>query len=125
MGAFASEIYTRLSDAVENLTDGFAIYDAQGRLVLSNPAHRRLAFFDGLKRLPGEPATSPRMVSEEVQLPDERWLAIREIHTRSGDVVCVEPPSSGARARCAPPRPRPSAPAGPSPSSFVGISPVA
>ena len=97
--AFASEIYKRLSDAIENLADGFAIYDAQGRLVLSNPAHRVLANFAGLKRVPDATGAYPQMVSQEVQLPGGRWLDIREIRTRSGDVVCVETDISALKRR--------------------------
>ena len=91
--AFASEIYKRLSDAVENLTDGFAIYDAQGRLVLSNPVHRRLAAYIELSRFRLSAAASdaaPRVVSQEVALPGNTWLNVQEIRTLSGDVVRVE-----------------------------------
>jgi len=99
--AFASEIYKRLSDAVENLTDGFAIYDAQGRLVLSNPAHRRLRSASGLPivRAPAAERAAPQVFGNEVALPDGSWVDVREIHTRSGDVVRVETDISALKKR--------------------------
>ena len=38
----AESMRTRLRDAIESLTDGFALYDADDRLVMSNTAFRKL-----------------------------------------------------------------------------------
>ena len=100
--AFASDVYKRLSDAVENLTDGFAIYDAQGTLVLSNPAHRLNATVNDQSPLPapGEaPRAAPGAVSLEVALPDDTWIHVSEIRTRSGDIVRIESDISALKRR--------------------------
>ncbi|MBM3549438.1 MAG: DUF3365 domain-containing protein [Alphaproteobacteria bacterium] len=100
--AFASDIYKRLSDAVENLADGFAIYDAQGALVLGNPAHRRYAAVTERFPLsaPGEvPPDTLGAVSREVALPDDRWIHVSEIRTRSGDIVRIESDISALKQR--------------------------
>jgi signal transduction histidine kinase len=100
--AFASDIYKRLSDAVENLTDGFAIYDSQGRLVLSNPAHARFAAVDEsfpLRPSGGNSRATPAAVSREVALPEDTWIQVSEIRTRSGDIVRIESDISALKRR--------------------------
>jgi signal transduction histidine kinase len=100
--AFASDIYRRVGDAVENLADGFAIYDAQGALVLSNPAHRRYAAIDDLFPLPAraeEPPAARGAVSREVALSDDKWIHVSEIRTRSGDIVRIESDISALKRR--------------------------
>ena len=89
--AFASDIYKRLSDAVENLTDGFAIYDSQGQLVLSNPAHRRYAAVDDAFPLSArDSAHAPTFTGREVALPEDTWIHVSQIRTRSGDIIRIE-----------------------------------
>jgi signal transduction histidine kinase len=67
--------YEHLADAVESLRDGVSLYDPRGRLILSNAAQRR-------ERDPGH--------AEIAQVPDGRWLQIRESRTPSGNLVRVE-----------------------------------
>jgi signal transduction histidine kinase len=100
--AFASDVYKRLSDAVANLADGFAIYDAQGTLVLNNPAHRRYAAINDQFPLPapGEASSATRgAVSREVALPDDTWIHVSQIRTQSGDIVRVESDISALKQR--------------------------
>jgi len=100
--AFASDIYKRLSDAVENLTDGFAIYDAQGHLVLSNPAHSRYAAVNEafpLRASSDVSRSSPAAISREVALPEDTWIQVSEIRTRSGDIVRIESDISALKQR--------------------------
>ena len=52
--AEAEQARTRLIDAIESLEDGFLIWDAEGRLVLSNQAVDRVGATDGWHLKPGD-----------------------------------------------------------------------
>jgi NO-binding membrane sensor protein with MHYT domain len=69
----------RLSDAVGHLTDGFALYDREGKLTLSNDRFRKLGFDAHKPRTDG---------GERVeQMQDGRWLRISEHRTSEGGIV--------------------------------------
>jgi signal transduction histidine kinase/CheY-like chemotaxis protein len=109
----------RLRDAIESLSDGFALYDAQDRLVMCNRAY--LGFWPDLADLGGDPPrfdeiakaaarnrralgalNSPeRWVAERLArhaladgvhiqaLTDGRWVQINEIRTSEGGTVGI------------------------------------
>ena len=75
-----------MSDAVGHLHDGFALYDRDGKLTLSNDRFRALRFEGGKSRLDG--ATAAGDGGERVeQMADGRWLRISEHRTSEGGVV--------------------------------------
>lgn len=108
-----------LRDAIEALPDGFALFDADDRLVVCNTRYREMyaasapaiqigAYFEDLLRYglargqypqaAADPAAwlAARMqrhrnpaAPEIQQLPDNRWLRIDERHTRSGGIAGV------------------------------------
>jgi NO-binding membrane sensor protein with MHYT domain len=75
----------RLNDAVGHLNDGFALYDPDGRLMLSNDRFRILGFEldqarfrDAIQSIGGERIE---------QLPDGRWFRISEHRTSEGGLI--------------------------------------
>lgn len=109
---------TRLRDAIESLSDGFALFDAEDRLLLCNTAYRRLwpetgdlsadAPFAEIARAAarggrtmGALASPERWVAERVArhataggahvqaLADGRWLQIHEVRTSEGGTVGI------------------------------------
>jgi signal transduction histidine kinase len=113
------EAQRRLHDAIESINEGFAIFDADERLVLCNRtyfslwptiAHRIVPgiLYEELMRLIGEAhsslqtAVAPRRwISERMQqrsratsahvhpLADGRWIQIDELRTSEGGIVVV------------------------------------
>ena len=76
----------RLSDAVGHLHDGFALYDREGKLTLSNDRFKALRFEGSKPRLDG--ATAAGDGGERVeQMTDGRWLRISEHRTSEGGIV--------------------------------------
>jgi len=107
----------RLRDAVESLSDGFALYDAHDRLVLCNKKWMELygysdedvrpgVLYEDLVRLDaardavaGDVDTYVRqrlayrrrfLGSFDLQLKDGRWITIRERETSDGGIVGVQ-----------------------------------
>lgn len=108
---------TQLEEAIESLSEGFALYDASGRLTMCNQNYRDLyptsadimkpgtSFEDILRRgvetgqYPeaegrGEEWIAERVEAQrnpsetmELQLPDGRWLRLQERKTPSGSVA--------------------------------------
>jgi signal transduction histidine kinase len=87
----------RLSDAVENLADGFAIYDSKGDLVLCNPAHRRNQDSDNVRR--GTAQADTPLAAQEIALPNDTWLIVSENRTQFGDIVRIETDISALKKR--------------------------
>lgn len=114
----AEEARTRLRDAIETLSDGFALFDADDRLILCNAAYR--GYWPEVGELEGDPSftdvarvvarsgrtvgslVSPdRWVADRVArhatadglhvqaLTDGRWLQINEIRTSEGGRVGI------------------------------------
>ncbi len=86
--------HARLTAAIENMSDGFALYDRNDRLVLCNSAHRRhspaLVEAPALAgNTPGGPAAGAGVRDAVVALPDNRWLAVSEVRVPSGDKVVI------------------------------------
>ena len=108
----------RLRDAIESLSDGFALFDAEDRLVMSNTAFldiwpefkgiigQRPSFSDLVDLLAGHGSTLGSLVAPErwkqerfarhrdagahVQLlADGRWLQINELRTSEGGTVGI------------------------------------
>jgi PAS domain S-box-containing protein len=110
----------RLSDAIESISDGFVLYDAEDRLVLCNKTWMDLygysqtrvrpgILYEDLVRLDvelgavaddgaaGEAYIRRRIDyrrrfdgSCDVQLADGRWITIRERRTRDGGIVGIQ-----------------------------------
>lgn len=115
----ADEAQRRLRDAIESINEGFAIFDAEDRLVLCNQTYLGLwpnvadrivpgIGFDEIARLIGEDGTTlgalvapDRWVSERVAqhrvaegghvhaMSDGRWIQINELRTSEGGIVGV------------------------------------
>ncbi|EGD58213.1 signal transduction histidine kinase [Novosphingobium nitrogenifigens DSM 19370] len=114
----AEEARTRLRDAIESLSDGFAIYDGNDRLVVCNAAFRRLwpeiaELSDDLQfselaravaergRTIGSLVSPDRWVADRMArhtlargihiqaLSDGRWFQINEMRTSEGGVVGI------------------------------------
>jgi len=115
----ADDAQRRLRDAIESINEGFAIFDADDRLVLCNQTYLGLwpniadrivpgMGFDEIARLIGEDGTTlgalvapDRWVSERVAqhrvaegghvhaLSDGRWIQINELRTSEGGIVGV------------------------------------
>lgn len=114
----ANEARTRLRDAIETLSDGFALFDADDRLIMSNTAY--LGFWPEVGELPPDAAfaevanavahggrvidalASPqRWVADRMSrhvaadgvhvqaIIDGRWLQINEIRTSEGGTVGI------------------------------------
>lgn len=94
----------RLSDAVESISESFALWDETNQLVLCNAKYMKLHRMDGatfpVGWRPTDPvAARPLLVgadqpganarSTEVQLSDHRWLQISERRTKDGGLVSV------------------------------------
>jgi len=122
----AESMRTRLRDAIESLTDGFALYDADDRLVMSNTAFRKLwpeladldddARFSELaqavargRRTIGSMVSPDRWVAERLArhthargihiqaLADGRWFQINEMRTSEGGVVGIYTDITGVK----------------------------
>ncbi len=92
--------HRRLTDAIENLRDGFAIYDAESRLVLGNEAHQRYsALSEESWPRASRPSAGDGTAAREIALPDRTWIIVREIGTRSGDIVRIETDISALKRR--------------------------
>ncbi|HYE01106.1 MAG TPA: PAS-domain containing protein, partial [Alphaproteobacteria bacterium] len=79
----------RLREAIDSVPDGFALFDRDSRLVLSNRRHRALAP-DGAARPWDIPATGEAgSRTAEAEMPDGRWLRRSARRTAGGDIVCV------------------------------------
>lgn len=116
--ADADAARARLRDAIESLSDGFALFDAEDRLVLSNTAFVRMwpefadiiderpQFCDMVERLTRRGGTIGSLIAPErwkqerltrhrdtgshVQLmADGRWLQINELRTSEGGTVGI------------------------------------
>ena len=115
----ADDAQRRLRDAIESINEGFAIFDAEDRLVLCNQTYLGLwpniadrivpgIGFDEIARLIGEDGTTlgalvarDRWVSERVAqhrvaegghvhaMADGRWIQINELRTSEGGIVGV------------------------------------
>ncbi len=115
----ADEAQRRLRDAIESINEGFAIFDAEDRLVLCNQTYLGLwpniadrivpgIGFNEIARLIGEDGTTlgalvarDRWVSERVAqhrvaegghvhaMADGRWIQINELRTSEGGIVGV------------------------------------
>lgn len=115
----ADEAQGRLRDAIESINEGFAIFDANDRLVLCNQTYLGLwsrvadqirpgMRFDEIARLIGEDGTTlgamvkpDRWLSERIEqhriadgghvhaLADGRWVQINELRTSEGGIVGV------------------------------------
>lgn len=115
----AEEARQRLADAIESSNEGFAIFDADDRLVMCNSTYRSLwpeiadrlvpgIRFDEIVRLVAEVggtllarAAPARYISERLAqhalagpphihaLPDGRWIQVNELRTRGGGIVGV------------------------------------
>jgi signal transduction histidine kinase len=72
-----------LLESIENISEGFALYDEDGCLVLCNSKYRDVAV-ERIGRRPGEGAG--RM---EQQLPDGRWVLMREWGTKTGGTIGI------------------------------------
>jgi signal transduction histidine kinase len=86
--------YARLSHAIENLDDGFAVFDGGSRPVLANAAHRRASGDTasgplGANRAAAT-AASETARREELAKDGATWLLVHEVRLASGDVVRVE-----------------------------------
>lgn len=114
----ADEARTRLRDAIESLADGFALFDSDDRLIMSNAAYRRFwpeaaelpvatpfaevarAVAEGQRTI-GAIASPERWVADRMArhatadgvhvqaLADGRWLQINEIRTSEGGTVGI------------------------------------
>jgi len=102
-----AEADLRIQDAIENISESFVLWDADGRLVMSNSKYREYAGLTeqvlqvGAQRTAVEamakPAISVHALGEddggnyasERQLPDGRWLKVNERRTKDGGFVSV------------------------------------
>jgi NO-binding membrane sensor protein with MHYT domain len=75
----------RLSDAVGHLTEGFALYDRDGKITLSNDRFRALGWETNKSRFDSLSAGSGAERVE--QMAGGRWLRISEHRTSEGGVV--------------------------------------
>jgi PAS domain S-box-containing protein len=123
--ADASRSQTRLKDAVESISEGFVLYDAQARLLLCNRRFREYWYAIAHRLVPGAPLStllragtrlvarpSPRKLigsemrertrSEaglELQLKDGRWLRISDRLTSDGAIVSIHTDITAAKQR--------------------------
>src|SRR5262245_10228240 len=75
----------RLADAVGHLNDGFALYDRDGKLMLSNERFRVLGFDLSQARFDGAGLT---VAGERIeQIADGRWFRISEHRTSEGGLI--------------------------------------
>lgn len=97
----------RIRDAIENISESFVLWDADGRLVMSNSKYREYAGLAeqmlqaGAERAAVEalakPAISEQALGEdeggnsarERQLADGKWLKVNERRTKDGGFVSV------------------------------------
>lgn len=98
----------RLRDAVESLSEAFALWDARGRLLLANSKFAAFHKLDPGRLVPGTPARAldlrtaegelllPGVLADrtdvdhlEVKLPGGRWLHLSERRMRDGGIVSV------------------------------------
>ena len=100
----------RLSDAIENISEAFVLWDAENKLVMCNSKYREFHKLTPKATRPGTPynvvikaAKQPVVRTQmhykddktdqgnsfEAQLEDGRWLHINERHTQDGGFVSV------------------------------------
>ncbi|AQS41501.1 MAG: PAS domain S-box-containing protein [Candidatus Tokpelaia hoelldobleri] len=98
----------RIRDAIENISESFVLWDADGRLVMSNSKFREYAGLDDLQFHPGihrdtvvETAIEPALInaatgkkrrgnsSSERKLSNGKWLKISERQTKDGGLVLI------------------------------------
>jgi signal transduction histidine kinase len=72
-----------LLESIENISEGFALYDERGGLVLCNSKYRDIALEQAERRAPGGSG------HVEQQLPDGRWVLMREWRTKSGGTIGI------------------------------------
>ena len=102
--ARAQAAESRLRDGIESVSDAFALFDRQGRLVMCNRAFQDAFGFDDavvrrgapredLNRIAGltirsdQPSPSGRAGQRELELHDGRWLQLAERMTGDGGAV--------------------------------------
>ncbi|MFN7535897.1 MAG: PAS domain-containing sensor histidine kinase [Brevundimonas sp.] len=102
--ARAQAAESRLRDGIESVSDAFALFDRQGRLVMCNRAFQDAFGFDDavvrrgapreeLNRIAGltirsdQPSPSGRAGQRELELHDGRWLQLSERMTGDGGAV--------------------------------------
>lgn len=102
-----AEADLRIRDAIENISESFVLWDADGRLVMSNSKYREYAGLaeqalqPGIQRTTVEALAKP-VISEhplgennggnhtcERQLADGKWLKVNERRTKDGGFVSV------------------------------------
>ncbi|MHA1546269.1 MAG: ATP-binding protein [Alphaproteobacteria bacterium] len=100
----------RLSDAIENISEAFVLWDRDNRLVMCNSKYQQFyklppglaqpgAAYEDVVKAATEPVVRTRIVSDEpgadtannfeAQLDDGRWLHISERRTADGSFVSV------------------------------------
>ncbi|MBX6320719.1 MAG: HAMP domain-containing protein [Rhodospirillaceae bacterium] len=72
-----------LMESIENISEGFALYDENDCLVLCNSKYRDIAVEHAGRR----PSSTNGHI--EQQLPDGRWVLMREWRTRSGGTIGI------------------------------------
>ena len=89
---------SRLLSAIESAPAGFALYDQDDRLVLSNDFYSGLK--DGQEFLQWRTERHRRGMGEPVlQLRDGRWILMRERRTKEGDTVSFYSDITGLKER--------------------------
>ncbi|RCL00192.1 MAG: Signal transduction histidine kinase [Candidatus Tokpelaia sp. JSC189] len=102
-----AEADLRIRDAIENISESFVLWDANGRLVMSNSKYREYtglaeqALHPGIQRTTVEALAKP-VISEhalgendggnhtyERQFSDGKWLKVNERRTKDGSFVSV------------------------------------
>ncbi|GHC69222.1 PAS domain-containing sensor histidine kinase [Limoniibacter endophyticus] len=99
----------RLRTAIENITESFVLWDAQGRLVMCNSKYMQDQGLENADIMPGmmrydiekqaiAPVVERRLAmgshgrnaaTFERQLSDGRWLQVSELRTRDGGIVSI------------------------------------
>lgn len=97
----------RVRVAFDTLTEGVAIVDANGRIVLSNAGFRRLAGQENRDPIGRKPGELPWLAAAiEADEGEPAWVeAMRTARTVSGRALAIERPNGGARkviVNCAP-----------------------
>jgi len=123
----AAEAQSRLFEAIESISEGFSLYDAEDRLILCNSKYREMRSeiadlimpgvrYEVLLRAAAERGRYPNAAgrvddwvrerveqhrnpqgSFEQHLSDGRWLQIREYKTDDGDVVGIQTDITGRK----------------------------
>ena len=98
--AFAEHASARLLDAVASLPEGFALFDSDDRLVMTNPSYDSLmggnhqSGYGGLiaalqKKDGAAGLVDSKTDQEQILHSDEGWLLFRSRATGDGGVVCL------------------------------------